>query len=387
MNAQPLRLAIVAEPSVAEALQAAIASAKVNGKAPAVAFVAHNTLQAVAQLHHRRSEIDAIALQLDAGVDADRVVLHAGGDSAGVIIGLGTGHIPALRAFDLGAVAFLPPPFPDLAVEQGLQRAADRLAERLAAAALPPSTEIRAPQVERIIDIPTRRGVVQLPVQDILYVASVERRHDTQQILVRTRAHSYKLFDSIRSLAAALGPGFIRTHQAALVAERAVAAYRPTRRRSKAPGSATLTGAIKVRYTNEWLPVAQSVSPAIRRRLQDLAPSPRLALARRPANSDILYVVAEGKCVRLHTLDGSYLDNTLTLDQLVRDAGARLIRIHRSAAVAVSAISEYVPPSQVPGHLDNPGGGAVRIAHTGQWLPVARRVAGHVKKTLTVGSP
>lgn len=383
MSTQPLRLAIVAEPSVAEALQAAIAAVKIHGKAPAVAFVAHNTLQAVAQLHHRRSQINAIALQLDAGIDADRVVLQTSGDAPCVLIGLGNGHIPALRAFDFGAVAFFPPPFQDLAVEQGLQRAAERLAVAVQPSAA--DIQIHAPEVERIIDIPTRQGVVRVPVQEILYVASIERQASTQQILVRTRAHSFKLFASIRSLAAALGPGFIRTHHAALVAERAVAAYRPTRRRSNGSRS-SINGAVKIRHTNEWLPVAQSVSPAIRRRLQDLAPSPQHALARRPATSEILYVVAEGKCVRLHTLDGSYID-TLTLDQLVREAGARLIRIHRSAAVAVSAISEYVPPSQVPGHLDNPGGGAVRIAHTGQWLPVARRVAGHVKKTLTVGSP
>lgn len=227
---------------------------------------------------------------------------------------------------------------------------------------------------------------MQLPVREILYVASVERRASTQQVLVRTRTHSFTLFASIRSLAADLGPGFIRTHYAALVAERAVASYRPTRRRSHG-SRAGINGAVKIRHTNEWLPVAQSVSSATRRRLQDLALRAPNTLTRRPAHSEIIYAVAEGKCVRLHTLDGSYLANGLSLDQLMRDAGAALIRVHRSAAVAVSAISEYVPASQVPGHLDNPGGGAVRIAHTGQWLPVARRVAGHVKKTLTVGSP
>lgn len=386
MSAQQLRLAIVAEPSIAKDLQAAIANARVNGMAPAVAFVAHNTLQAVAQVHHRRADIDAIALQLDAGIDADRVVLHAGGDSAGVIIGLGSGHIPALRAFDFGAVAFLPPPFQDLAVEKALQRASTRLTERLTVSALPTTAQAHELQVERIIDIPTKHGRVQIPVREILYVASVGRKGSTQQVLVRTRTHSFTLYASIRTLAVDLGPGFIRTHNAALIAERAVASYRPTRRRSHG-SRAAINGAVKIRHTNEWLPVAQTVSPATQRRLQDLALRTSATLTRRPAHSEIIYAAAEGKCVRLHTLDGSYLASRISLDQLMRDAGARLIRINRSAAVAVTAISEYVPASQAPGHLDNPGGGAVRIAHTGQWLPVARRVAGHVKKTLTVGSP
>lgn len=360
---------------MAPAFTKAFEQARVAGVKPHIEFMAHNTLQAVALLHKRLADIDVIALQLDGGIDTERVV-RLTGEHGPVIVGLGVDHLAALQAFEIGAAAFLPSPPTYYAAERCLARAVRRLSDRMAATPTP-----LAPAVERIIQIPDGRRTHAVPVRDILF-AKLAGRVGSRHVVVRTRTSAYRLQASLSSLVDQLGDGFIRTHERAVVAESAIEIYRP--RYAPQAGTGGRRPSIRVRYVDEWLPVATSLPKPMARRLARFSNVARHATA--PDLSEVLYAQAEGKCVRLYTRMGSYLQTRRSISDLIAEQGAGLVRIARGAAVAVAAVTEYVPPGQAPDHLENPGGGAVRIAHTGQWLPVARRAAGHVKKTLTVGS-
>lgn len=94
--------------------------------------------------------------------------------------------------------------------------------------------------------------------------------------------------------------------------------------------------------------------------------------------SEVLYLKAELKYVTLRTPDHSYvLDDSLT--DLEDKLGALVIRVHRNALVARTAVRRL----QRRDDADGTEGWAVQVRATDEWLTVSRRQVPAVKDALT----
>jgi len=96
--------------------------------------------------------------------------------------------------------------------------------------------------------------------------------------------------------------------------------------------------------------------------------------------ADILYLKAELKYVTLRTLQHAYvLDDSLSdLEQRLGDA---MLRIHRNALVARTAVSKLERRAPTDGEGDGEGW-AVQVGATQEWLAVSRRQLTQVRELL-----
>jgi two-component system response regulator AlgR len=112
---------------------------------------------------------------------------------------------------------------------------------------------------------------------------------------------------------------------------------------------------------------------------------------------ELLYLRAEQKLVLLRTAQGShYIDESLAdMETRLQQLGARFIRIHRNALVAVHAIRALelrempLEPASEHEADAHPGAStetwAVRVAPVDEWLAVSRRQAAAVRAALSAG--
>jgi len=99
--------------------------------------------------------------------------------------------------------------------------------------------------------------------------------------------------------------------------------------------------------------------------------------------ADVLYLKAEMKYVTLRTLQHAYvLDDALA--DLEQRLGEAVVRIHRNAVVARSAV-RALERRVLPGQESEEGGEgwAVQLAPSGEWLAVSRRQVAAVREALS----
>jgi two-component system response regulator AlgR len=160
----------------------------------------------------------------------------------------------ALKAFDLDAVDYLTKPVRRERLHAALQRVAQRLAIRPAAAASPADDE-------PVVVVSDRGRVVRVPVSEVLYLKA-----ELKYVTLRTAEHTFVLDDALSDLEQRLGERFIRVHRNALVARHAV---RALERRVMA-GSDEEGGeswAVRVAPVDEWLVVSRRQATAVREAL------------------------------------------------------------------------------------------------------------------------
>lgn len=96
--------------------------------------------------------------------------------------------------------------------------------------------------------------------------------------------------------------------------------------------------------------------------------------------ADILYLKAELKYVTLRTLAHAYvLDDSLS--DLEQRLGDTMLRIHRNALVARTAVSQLERRAPTDGEADAEGW-AVQVGATQEWLAVSRRQLTQVRELL-----
>jgi two-component system, LytTR family, response regulator AlgR len=155
----------------------------------------------------------------------------------------------ALRAFDLDAVDYLTKPVQRARLQAALQRVMQR---RWPQATLP------APLQEVPMLVVAERGrVLRVPVAEVLVLKA-----EMKYVTLRTATRNYVLDDSLTELEQRLGPGFIRIHRNALVANHAV------RELQRGSSDAAEEGwAVRVAPIDEWLPVSRRQVGAVKEAL------------------------------------------------------------------------------------------------------------------------
>ncbi|MDE2565307.1 MAG: response regulator transcription factor [Burkholderiales bacterium] len=220
----------------------------------------------------RATPVDAVLLDIrmpgpgpNAGLALARALRRLSEPPALIFVTAHAEH--AVRAFDLEATDYLTKP---------VRR------ERLLAALLrvaPPLREPAPPAPEPVLLVRDRGRLLRLPLAEVLYLKA-----ELKYVTLRTALHAHLLDDSLSVLARRVGPGFIRVHRNALVAQRAIRALE-RRDRATAGDAAGAAGArmalregdgegegwaVRVAPLDEWLAVS-------RRQLAEV----RAALSRR----------------------------------------------------------------------------------------------------------
>ena len=162
----------------------------------------------------------------------------------------------ALRAFDLAAADYLTKPVRLERLEASLERV-----QRLRAALLPPregepnaAADADADSAEVLV-VQERGRVERIALGDILYF-----RAEQKSVLLRTRADSRLIDDSLTELEGRVGGRFIRVHRNALVSRQAMKALE---RRADDPDGGE-AWAVQVAPTMEWLAVSRRQVSAVR---------------------------------------------------------------------------------------------------------------------------
>ncbi len=127
------------------------------------------------------------------------------------------------------------------------------------------------------------------------------------------------------------------------------------------------------------VPVAPSAAPAVPAEQPVLVVSDRGRVLRVPV-ADILYLKAELKYVTLRTPAHAYvLDDSLS--DLEQRLGDSMLRIHRNALVARTAVTKLERRAPQEGEGDGEGW-AVQVGATQEWLAVSRRQLTQVRELL-----
>ena len=158
----------------------------------------------------------------------------------------------ALRAFELDAADYLTKPVRRERLQAALQRAAQRLHSRPAAAV----------DDTQVLVISERGRVLRLPLDEVLYLKA-----ELKYVTLRTASRSYVIDDSLSDLEQRLGPRVIRVHRNALVARSAVRALE----RRALPGDdegPEIGWAVQVAPSGEWLAVSRRQVAAVREALE-----------------------------------------------------------------------------------------------------------------------
>ncbi|MBH2017703.1 MAG: response regulator transcription factor [Burkholderiales bacterium] len=160
----------------------------------------------------------------------------------------------ALRAFDLAAADYLTKPVRLERLEASLERV-----QRLRAALMPSregeSTADPDADGSDVLVVQERGRVERIALGDILYF-----RAEQKSVLLRTRADSRLIDDSLTELEGRVGGRFIRVHRNALVSRQAM---RALERRADDPDGGE-AWAVQVAPTMEWLAVSRRQVSAVR---------------------------------------------------------------------------------------------------------------------------
>lgn len=156
----------------------------------------------------------------------------------------------ALRAFDLAAADYLTKPVRLERLEASLERV-----QRLRAAWVTESTAEPEADAGEVLVVQERGRVERIALGDILYF-----RAEQKSVLLRTRADSRLIDDSLTELEGRVGSRFIRVHRNALVSRQAMKALE---RRADDPDGGE-AWAVQVAPTMEWLAVSRRQVSAVR---------------------------------------------------------------------------------------------------------------------------
>ena len=242
---------------------------------------AGNAVQALAWLAANRCDLVLLDVQMP-GRDGTQLAAELRGLREPPAVVFVTAHAQhALRAFDLDAVDYLTKPVRRERLHAALQRVAQRLVPRGAAAAPATASAARAAadavgaggggagEAAAVIVVSDRGRVVRVPVAEALYFKA-----ELKYVTLRTSDHSYVLDESLSDLEQRLGERFLRVHRNALVARNAV---RALERRALAgaadddgPGEAAGEGwAVRMAPVGEWLAVSRRQVAAVREALSE----------------------------------------------------------------------------------------------------------------------
>ncbi len=164
----------------------------------------------------------------------------------------------ALRAFDLEAVDFLTKPVKRERLHAALQRVAQRLALRDAAAAPADTAADEVP----VLVVSDRGRIVRVPVADVLFLKA-----ELKYVTLRTAEHTFVLDESLSDLAVRLGERFLRVHRNALVARSAVRALERRLIAGEGDDEGGEAWAVCVAPVDEWLAVSRRQVAAVREAL------------------------------------------------------------------------------------------------------------------------
>jgi two-component system, LytTR family, response regulator AlgR len=164
----------------------------------------------------------------------------------------------ALRAFDLEAVDYLTKPVKRDRLHAALQRVAQRLAPRTAAAAPDAPQDAELP----VIVVSDRGRIVRVPVADVLYLKA-----ELKYVTLRTADHTFVLDESLSDLEARLGERFLRVHRNALVARKAVRALERRVIAGEGDDEGGEGWAVRMAPVDEWLAVSRRQVAAVREAL------------------------------------------------------------------------------------------------------------------------
>lgn len=183
----------------------------------------------------------------------------------------------ALQAFDLEAVDYLTKPVRRERLQIALQRVAERLAMRRAAAsngATDAGTVTSAASSDdRGALVVTDRGrVIRVPLGEVLYLKA-----ELKYVTLRTAERSYLLDGALSELEHRIGDRFMRVHRNAVVArdavqalERRVLTHPVGAERDDESADATESGegwAVRIAPIGEWLAVSRRQVAAVREAL------------------------------------------------------------------------------------------------------------------------
>jgi two-component system, LytTR family, response regulator AlgR len=264
VNAPALRILIVDDEELARMRLTALVRQCESPSCQVIGEAAH-AAQALQWLQTHTCDLILLDIAMP-GPDGMQLAAHLRRQTAAlpavIFVTAHTEH--ALRAFELEAVDYLTKPVR----RERLQAALQRVVQRRNSGSPTP-----APALDQPMIVVTDRGNVQrVPVSQALYFKA-----ELKYVTLRTPDHSYILDDSLTELEGRLGPGFIRIHRNALVANKAIRAlerridYPPQDDPMHPQSEPTTTWAVRVAPVDEWLAVSRRQVTAVREAL-GLAP-------------------------------------------------------------------------------------------------------------------
>lgn len=174
----------------------------------------------------------------------------------------------ALRAFELDALDYLTKPVRRERLQAALARAAQRLSERAAVQATPPSDAPAAPEPADFITLTDRGRLLRVPLAEVLYFKA-----ELKYLTLRTASESHVMDGALSELEQRLGERFLRVHRNALVARWAVRElerHAPTgfgELDGSDAGEAADSWAVRIVHVDEWLSVSRRQVAAVREAL------------------------------------------------------------------------------------------------------------------------
>jgi two-component system, LytTR family, response regulator AlgR len=215
---------------------------------------AANGTQALAWLAERAADLVLLDIHMP-GLDGTQLAARLKQLANPPSVVFVTAHAEhALQAFDLDAVDYLTKPVRRERLQAALQRVAQRLATRGAAAAA------EAPAAQEPVLVVNELGrKVRVPVSEVLYLKA-----ELKYVTLRTASHTHVLDDALTDLEQRLGDRFLRIHRNALVARSALKALE----RRVLPGDGEDEAAegwvVRVAPVDEWLVVSRRQVAAVK---------------------------------------------------------------------------------------------------------------------------
>lgn len=204
-----------------------------------------------------RQPIDGVLLDIAMpGVDGLALAERLRAQSPSPAVVFVTAHAEhALRAFELEAVDYLTKPVR----RERLAAALDRIAQRVGAR---PAAAAPVPAEMPVLVVSDRGRVLRVPVAEVVYLKAEQK-----YVTLRTRDHQYVLDDALSDLEERLAGAVVRVHRNAVVARAAVRALERRPVAADGPEEGGEGWAVRLAPHDEWLAVSRRQLAAVREAL------------------------------------------------------------------------------------------------------------------------